>query len=284
MPSQPAAGPGLRAQRRAAGLTQRQLAAAAQVSVRALRDIERGCTAGSRGALSRLAAVLGRGERDRPGLASPPGEDRPAPGTWVGLLGPMRARRDGVPVPLGSAREQAVLALLVLNGTAGVSRGELTDLLWPDELPPTAPVMVAGYLSRTRQRLRPDRRRAPRPAGDIVVWDGAAYRLAPGAVRSDVEDLRALTARAATVMTAGQAAEAGRLYGQALRLWRGDPLEGLGLLRDHGAVTALARQRAALQQAYAATPYAAATGTATAGVHRQAAAPREARSPGKLRL
>ncbi len=262
MPSQSAAGLVLRAQRRAAGLTQRQLAAAAHVSLRAVRDIERGCTAGSRGALSRLAAVLGRGERDLSGLPFAPAGERPAPGTWVGLLGPMRARRDGRPVPLGSVREQAVLALLVLGGTAGISRAELTGVLWPDELPPTAPVMVAGYLSRTRQRVCPDRRRGSAPASHIVMWDGLAYRLAPGAVRSDVEDLRTLTARAATVTAAGQVAEAGRLYGQALRLWRGDPLDGLDLLRDHPAVTALARQRAALQDAYAAT------GTSTAGAPR----------------
>ena len=257
MPSQPAAGLLLQAQRRAAGLTQRQLAAAARVSVRAVRDIERGCTAGSRGALTRLAEVLGLGERDPSGLGIAADGEQATPGTWVGLLGPMRARRDGVPVALGSAREQAVLALLVLHGAAGVSRGELAGVLWPDEPPPTAPVMVAGYLSRTRQRLRPDRRGTP-PPGGIVGWDGCAYRLAPGAVHSDVEDLRALTARAATAAMAGQAAEAGRLYGQALWLWRGDPLDGLGLLRDHPAVTALARQRTALQEACTATAYAAA--------------------------
>jgi transcriptional regulator with XRE-family HTH domain len=158
-------GPLLRGRRRAAGLTQQRLADAAQISVGALRDIEQGRTAGSRpSTLSRLAAVLELGEHDRSELQSladlqrdserlalqrTAAEDVPAEGMWLALLGPLRAWRDGVPVALGSVRQQAVLALLVLSGKAGVSRAELMDVLWQDDPPPTALEMVHSCISRT---------------------------------------------------------------------------------------------------------------------------------------
>jgi DNA-binding SARP family transcriptional activator/DNA-binding XRE family transcriptional regulator len=261
-------GPLLRGRRRAAGLTQQRLADAAQISVGALRDIEQGRTAGSRpSTLSRLAAVLELGEHDRSELQSladlqrdserlalqrTAAEDVPAEGMWLALLGPLRAWRDGVPVALGSVRQQAVLALLVLSGKAGVSRAELMDVLWQDDPPPTALEMVHSCISRTRRRLRPADSGDTYPAaGDFLLWDGSAYRLAPGAVRSDAEDSSVLAARASQAAGAGQSAEACRLYSQALRLWRGAPLAGLELIQDHPAVMELAERRARMVLEYA---------------------------------
>lgn len=234
----------------------------------ALRDIEQGRTAGSRpSTLSRLAAALELGEHDQSELRSladlqrdsermalqrTAAEDVPAEGVWLALLGPLRAWRDGIPVPLGSARQQAVLALLVLSGKAGVSRGQLVDVLWQDDPPPTALEMVHNCISRTRRRLGPaGSSDAFSAAGDFLLWDGSAYRLALGAVRSDAEDSRGLGARASHAAGAGQAAEACRLYGQDLRLWRGAPLAGLELIQDHPAVVELAERRARMVLEYA---------------------------------
>ena len=261
-------GPLLRAHRRAAGLTQQQLADAARISVGALRDIEQGRTAGSRpSTLSRLAATLELGEHGRSELQSraelqrdserlaPRGtaaDDVPTDGVWLALLGPLRAWRDGRPVALGSARQQIVLALLALGGKAGASRAELMSVLWQDDPPPTALEMVHGYISRIRRRLRPaDGDPHLAAAGDFLLWDGSAYRLALGAVRSDADESRALAARASQAADAGEAAEACRLYGQALRLWRGAPLAGLEQLRDHPAVIELAERRALMVLEYA---------------------------------
>jgi DNA-binding SARP family transcriptional activator/DNA-binding XRE family transcriptional regulator len=269
----------LRAHRRAAGLTQQRLAAAAEISVGALRDIEQGRTAGSRpSTLSRLAAVLELGEHDqfelqsladlqrdseRLALQGMAAEDVPADGVWLVLLGPLRAWRDGVPVALGSVRQQVVLALLVLGGKSGVSRSELIDVLWPDGPPPTALEMLHSYISRTRRRLlQADNGDSPSASDDVLPWDGAAYRLAPGTIRSDAETSRALAARAGHAAGAGQAAEACQLYSQALRLWRGAPLAGLELIHDHPAVIELAEQRARMVLDYA-------TAAEVAGEHEQ---------------
>ena len=51
--------------------------------------------------------------------------------------GGVAAELDGRAVPIGSAKQRLVLALLAAN-PQGVSRGRLVDALWGDEPPPSA--------------------------------------------------------------------------------------------------------------------------------------------------
>src|SRR5216683_8450087 len=99
------AGELLRDYRRAARLTQRQLADTARVSIGVVRDLEQGLTARPRAeSVRRLAGALGLGQ----GLAAEfvramTGEAEAAPGAGragsavglrLGVLGPLTARRD----------------------------------------------------------------------------------------------------------------------------------------------------------------------------------------------
>ena len=262
----------LRTYRRTAGLTQLQLAEIAGVSLGALRDIEQGRTAMSRRAtLKSLVAALDLSEDQRTKLQSLADIQRYANRTLplqrtgaedarerrvrLELLGPLQAWRIGTPVALGHIRQQALVVMLALSGGAGVSRATLVDVLWQSNPPATALEMLHSYVTRVRRCLGssdedPDSTR--QPAEDLLVWTGSAYRLAPGAVRSDVEDFDALAERAEHASAAGDIAEACELYDQALQLWRGAPVAGLEMMQDHPAVIELRERRARIVTSYAA--------------------------------
>lgn len=164
------------------------------------------------------------------------------------ILGPVAAWRDEVPVALGSIRQRAVLALLAMHAEAGLSRAAIIDALWGDDPPETAVTMVQGYITRIRRLLGAGD--GPPARGSVLWWDGALYRLAPGAVDTDLAEFTQLAERAQ------RAAEedplhACQLYEQAVRLWRGDPVADIELLHGHPAVIELDQRRAAVTIDYA---------------------------------
>ena len=117
------AGSMVRIRRRAAGLTQQELADLAQVSLGTVRDLEQGRThRPRRDSMTRLAGALGldptrlqtltRGTTEP---AGPEGARRPRDsGLQLNVLGPVEAWRDGARAGLGEPRQRAVLGLLAL--------------------------------------------------------------------------------------------------------------------------------------------------------------------------
>ena len=87
--------------------------------------------------------------------------------------------------------------------------------------------------------------------GAVLSWDGACYRLASGVVHCDLTEFGELSVRARRSAAAGDAGRACRLYGQALQLWRGQPLADLDILRGHPAVAGLNRRHADVVIEYA---------------------------------
>jgi transcriptional regulator with XRE-family HTH domain len=167
-------------------ITQRELAAAAGLSVGTLRDLEQERTRFPRwGTIERLTAVLGLSQIERAELArarqagadslqayedDPRGSEAARPmtdhdavgrrppmtrlgGVLVEILGPMAAWRDGSRVRLGSARQRAVLGLLALHAGMTLHREAIIDLLWGDEPPASAVAQVQRYVSRLRRLL-----------------------------------------------------------------------------------------------------------------------------------
>jgi transcriptional regulator with XRE-family HTH domain len=146
-------------------VTQRELAAAAEMSIGALRDLEQGRTRFPRwGTVEELAAVLGLGQAERAELArawraggqGPGGRRRPAggvSGVSIEVLGPLAAWREGSRVRLGSARQRAVLGVLALHADTGLHRDSIIDLVWGEEPPASAVPEVQRYVSRLRRLL-----------------------------------------------------------------------------------------------------------------------------------
>jgi DNA-binding SARP family transcriptional activator/tetratricopeptide (TPR) repeat protein len=236
----------LRGHREAAGLTQGQLAGQAGVSVGALQDLEQGRTVRPRPrSLDRLALALRlRTDETEQLVRAAAAADAPAaagagPGLRLEVLGPLAVWRDGLPVRLGPARQRAVLGLLAMEAGASLPRTAIADALWGDDPPATSATMIQAQVSRVRQLLGARRG----PGGRAwVSWDGSAYQLNLDGVQLDLSEFRELADRARRVAAQNQATGCG-LYQRALRLWRGQPLEGVEELRGHPAVVALARQR-----------------------------------------
>ena len=234
--------------RRAAGLTQQQLADQASVSVGAVRDLEQGRTARPRLATAdALALVLGLdlglaaetagwslGNGHGPGPA--PDAEAMATGLWLGVLGPLTVWRNGVRADPGAGRQRAVLGLLAVHPGTALHRETIIDAVWGYQPPASAIAMVQSYVSRLRRLL----------GETVLASDGTSYRLALTATELDALEFARLADLARGAAAAGNPAAACGWYDRALQLWRGEPLADVGVLRGDPALTELAQQRTAM--------------------------------------
>jgi tetratricopeptide (TPR) repeat protein/transcriptional regulator with XRE-family HTH domain len=251
----------VRERRRAAGLTQRQLAQRSGLSVAAVRDLEQGRSKrprpGSLDALARalgldawqLAALAAARDKTRPAARGAPVGHGDAPaghdsGLWLAVLGPLTAWRDGLPVGLGPPGQAAVAGLLAVQPGELVRRETVIDVLWGQRPPATAAELVQAHVSRLRRALDPGGR------SGLVEQGPAGYRLCTGAGELDAAAFAELAGRAGAAAP-GDAAAACELYAQALGLWRGEPAANIQVLAGHPAVTGLARRRAEAVLGYA---------------------------------
>jgi DNA-binding SARP family transcriptional activator/transcriptional regulator with XRE-family HTH domain len=257
----------VRDHRRAAGLTQRQLADAARVSIGVVRDLEQGLTSRPRAAsMTRLATALGIGHsgtelgrlqlgawpsatqhdglpgRSPARAGAIPRSSLPRAGRLhVQILGPLTAVRDGVPITIEPARHRMVLGLLAASPNCVVSRSQLGDALWGDSPPRHAATMIQSYVSALRRVLDPGHRARGRDG--LIVSVGSGYRLSTSGIELDLDVFHELVAQGRAASEAGDAAACCRAYAHALELWHGEPLSDIESLAHHPAVTGLARQR-----------------------------------------
>ena len=242
----------VRAHRAAAGLTQRQFAAQAGISLGVLEDLEQGRTlCPRRAALARLADVLRLSEgelgeltRAVAGSPQPPGSR----GLRVGVLGPLGIWCDDQPVEVGPLQLRAVLGLLAVHAGTVLSRAVIADALWGEAPPPSAVAMIQAHASQIRRLLATGQD----PGGPSrLSWDGIGYRLSLAGIRLDAAEFGELARHARGVAAAGNVVGAGEFYERALGLWRGQPLEDIPVLCGHPALAELARQRVAVVLDYA---------------------------------
>jgi DNA-binding SARP family transcriptional activator len=243
----------LRAKRRDAGLTQNELARASQMSVAAIRDLEQGRRRAPRSAsLTRLANALQlntvqiheftRAAREP---CSPARYIRSSKKDVASLrfsvLGPLTAWLDGMQLHLGPPRQRAVLGLLAASPGTLIPRDALIGALWGENVPASAVNLIQAYVARLRRILEPDR--SQRDRGGRMASVGSGYRLQASVEELDVLAFRELTSRADGVFSAGDAAAACELYGEAVAMYRGDPLADIDLLKGTPAVAKLAAER-----------------------------------------
>ncbi len=240
----------LREHRRAAGLSQRQLAELAQVSIGVVRDLEQGHTSRLRTeSVRRLASALvlepGRAlefaRAAEKTAAEGPGQDA-GRGLRLAVLGPVSAWRDGVRIDLGPPRQRAVLGLLALTPNAPVPRKTIIDALWSDGAPATAGHLVQVYVSRLRRVLDP---------GRLLTSAGTSYELVAAESHLDLMAFEALASRAARAHAAGELGLACDAYARALDTWRADLLADVEILQAHPPVVAQRQRRSDLVLRYA---------------------------------
>ncbi|MGH3432020.1 MAG: BTAD domain-containing putative transcriptional regulator, partial [Thermocrispum sp.] len=143
----------------------------------------------------------------------------------VRLLGSMRAECGDTVLDLGSARRQAVFAILAMRAGQAVSRAELITGVWGDDPPATVTGSLYTYVSDLRRVLDPGRSRWS--AGETLVSAGAGYCLRLDSDQLDVHRFERLRERAQDEAAREDWTAALRTLTEALGLWHGEALAGV---------------------------------------------------------
>ncbi|GAA2707922.1 BTAD domain-containing putative transcriptional regulator [Micromonospora olivasterospora] len=135
----------------------------------------------------------------------------------VGVLGPVRAERDGTPVRLGP-RLVALLSVLVVEVGRPVPAARLMTLLWGDRSASAA--TLRSHVSHLRRALTPD----PADARVLVTVGSAGsvgYQLDLPPERIDAWRFERAYDEGRRLLSDGATERAAAVFGEALALWRG---------------------------------------------------------------
>ena len=133
------------------------------------------------------------------------------------VLGPVEAWAGGRPLDAGTTKQQAVLVALLVDAPGPVSADTLVSRVWDDAPPDDARGTLYAYLSRIRRMLA-----GAAPVRLVRRAGGYALDLDP-----DQVDLHRATRLVAGART-GNDGQRAALLREALDLWTGEPLAGLG--------------------------------------------------------
>ena len=134
------------------------------------------------------------------------------------ILGPLEVGAKGSPLPISSAKQRALLAILLLHANEVVSVERLIDELWGQSPPETAAKSLQVYVSRLRKALRGN------AAGGALLTRPGGYmiRVEPGEL--DLDRFEKLLADGDKALRQGDGRRAATLLTDALAMWRGPPL------------------------------------------------------------
>jgi DNA-binding SARP family transcriptional activator len=227
----------------------------AGLSVAGLRDVEQGRVVRPRAStLRRLGDVLGLTHSELGELMREVGDDQAAGGGLrVEVLGPLRVSVDGAVVDPGSETQRVLLGLLALSPNVPVVRDVLIEAVWGAQPAYGTVDLLQSRVSRLRRRLQPEQPDSDGPHMVMAVRGGYQLTVAEG--QHDLLLFRRLVVRARQVCDEGDVNAACELFAQAVGLWRGDPLEGLGALQSHPIAVALVREYRAVVVEYAAAAF-----------------------------
>ncbi|WP_329088245.1 AfsR/SARP family transcriptional regulator [Streptosporangium sp. NBC_01469] len=137
------------------------------------------------------------------------------------ILGPVEFWSRGQRRDLGWAKERHVLAVLLMTPGKPVSTESLIRKVWDENPPANARSSLYSHVARLKSHLH--------GAGEDVRLRGGSgtYSLETDPENIDYHHFRALCSQARSITENGDVDDAFRLYGEAGRLWRGEPLSGL---------------------------------------------------------
>jgi DNA-binding SARP family transcriptional activator len=138
------------------------------------------------------------------------------------VLGTVALECGGEAVELGTPKQRALLARLLLDVGRPVSVDRLIEDLWGGAPPARATASLQAYVSNLRRILEPDR--PPRTAAAVLVTQPPGYALHVPPESVDAVRFAALLATARQQLDAGDPAGAEAASGEALGLWRGPAL------------------------------------------------------------
>ena len=142
----------------------------------------------------------------------------------VRVLGPLEVRANGAALPLGTRKQQTVLAMLAVHSGRVVGIEELIDELWPADPPPSAVPNARTYAANLRRLF--DATEATR---GLIRKQGDGYLLRADRSGVDVHAFLDDCQGARELRASGEPAKAAALLAGALARWRGPMLAGATL-------------------------------------------------------
>lgn len=150
-------------------------------------------------------------------------ENEAVEGMGFGVLGPLQMTVDGTPVGLGTPKQRAVLALLVMNRNRPVGSESLITAAWEDTPPPEAKTSLHSYVSNLRRLLAA----AGADARTMLASAPPGYRLTLPDPACDIGRFVLARNAGTQAAAAGRFDEAAGHLSTALAQWRGPVLEDL---------------------------------------------------------
>ncbi len=133
-----------------------------------------------------------------------------------GLLGPLLLTVDAKPAPLGTPKQRAVLAVLLMNRNRVVGTESLIDAVWDQAPVPAARATIHTHVSNLRRLL-----------GTALASVPPGYRLDVGEGACDLDRFTAAKTAGLHAAAAGRFEVAATKLSAALAEWRGPVLEDL---------------------------------------------------------
>ena len=154
--------------------------------------------------------------------ADPPGGYGSAMGTTrlgFGLLGPLLLTVSGTPVAVGTPKQRAVLAVLLINRNRVLSMESLIDAVWDQEPVPAARATIHTHVSNLRRLLGSD--------PPVLASAAPGYRLTVADGDCDLDRFVAEKSAGLHAAAAGRFERAATHLSAALAEWRGPVLDDL---------------------------------------------------------
>jgi SARP family transcriptional regulator, regulator of embCAB operon len=140
-----------------------------------------------------------------------------------GVLGPLRVSADAGPIPLGTPKQRAVMAMLVINRNRPVAVDSLIGAVWEETPPPGARASLHTYISNLRGLLST----AAHTSRDILLNAPPGYRLNVAEQHCDIGRFAMETSAGMREAAARRFEQASQHFSAALAQWRGAILEDL---------------------------------------------------------
>jgi basic membrane lipoprotein Med (substrate-binding protein (PBP1-ABC) superfamily)/DNA-binding SARP family transcriptional activator len=134
------------------------------------------------------------------------------------ILGSLEATADGTIAELGSPKQRALLAMLLLHSGEVVSVDRLIDALWAKDPPRTAAHSIQIYVSELRKALTPLALR------DVIITRTPGYQLRVDADDIDARKFERLVDNGVRQLRSGDRAGGTVALREALELWSGPVL------------------------------------------------------------
>jgi DNA-binding SARP family transcriptional activator/tetratricopeptide (TPR) repeat protein len=136
---------------------------------------------------------------------------------WFGILGPMLVRDEAGIVEVVGARQRVLLGAMLLHPGTAVPAGTLAEIVWDGAPPAGAATTLRSHVLRLRRVLGPE-------AGSRLVTRYPGYLIDAAEEEVDVLRFTRLCREGGAAFRAGPRNLAFTVLGEALGLWRGDPL------------------------------------------------------------